>query len=117
MLWPSIRRWNTQRRRIGKLMASTWCITWVCRASSSTLPSKMPAMPSAVRPCSAQKLLGDMVASQSTTWPMTANSMASYMASRAEVAVSKPIQPRMPCVQAHIKAKNPLGGTWGSALG
>jgi hypothetical protein len=33
------------------------------------------------------------------------------------VQVSSAIQPRMPCVQAQMKAKKPLGGTVGSMLG
>ncbi|MNW09422.1 hypothetical protein D3C71_2064110 [compost metagenome] len=89
----------------------------MCRASSSTLLSKTATIPMTVRPWSAQNVVGENVASQSTTWPMMANSTASYTASSAEVAVSRPIQPRMPCVQAHIKAKKPLGGTCGSAVG
>ena len=74
-------------------------------------------MPKPVPRCSAQKVAGDTAASQSTTWPMMANKAASYMASKADVRVSRPIQPRMPCVQAHMKAKKPLGGTWGSDAG
>ena len=117
MLCPSISRWNTQRSRIGKLMASTWCITVVCSASRPTLDSSTAAMPSAVARCSCQNCAGETVPSQSTTWPMRANSSASYSASSADVPVSSAIQPRMPRVQSHTKAMKALGGRWGSAGG
>ena len=43
----------------------------------ATLPSRMAAMPSTMVCCSAQKLAGETVPSQSTTRPMMANSTAS----------------------------------------
>lgn len=74
-------------------------------------------MPHTVPRCACQKPAGDTVDNQSTTWPMMANSAASYTASSAEVSVSNPIQPRMPRVQAQTKAKKPGGGGTGSVLG
>ena len=77
MLWPSISRWNTQRMRMGKLIASTWCMTMVCRASSTMEPSKMAAMPSRLPRCTCQNSAIGVVDSQSTTRLITPNRKAS----------------------------------------
>ncbi|MCY1457748.1 hypothetical protein D9M71_750690 [compost metagenome] len=44
-LWRSIRRWKSQRRRSGKLIASTWCCTMVRSATSPMLVSRTMPIP------------------------------------------------------------------------
>ena len=73
MLWPSISRWKFQRMRIGKLMASAWCLTMVCRATSAMEASMMPASQARAVPWMVISSEGLISPSRSTTRPSVAN--------------------------------------------
>ncbi|MNH26257.1 hypothetical protein D3C79_863010 [compost metagenome] len=77
-LCRSIRRWKSQRRRSGKLIANTWCCTIVRSATSPILViSTMPIPHSTLRSCPAAAPPACQVESRSTTWPRKENNQAS----------------------------------------
>ncbi len=117
MLWPSIRRWKFQRSRIGRLIASVWCLTMVCSATTAMLATSSPAIHASVVPRSSHRREGAWPPSQSTTRPSSANSSASKVDITAVSTAIARILPRTPCVQAQRKAKKPCGGSGGSAAG
>ena len=84
MLWPSINRWKFQRSRIGKLMASAWCLKMVCSPTTTIEASMMPVSQPSWLPKSCSRVSRVLADSQSTTRPSVANRKTSYMDTSAD---------------------------------
>ena len=100
-----------------KLPASAWCFSNVCSATTSGLAARMPASNSKLFFSCAHSWAGGMDPNQSTTRPSMANSSASKAAISPVHRVIPAINPRMPWVPDHKKARNLAGGWVGGASG
>jgi hypothetical protein len=117
MLCASIMRWKFQRSRIGKLPNSVWYFSAACTITSSGLSASKVASNSSLPRSCAHSCVGSTWLSQSTTWPITANSKASNAPMMAVRMVMPSTKRRTPVEQAQMNGKTPLGGGSGSPSG